>query len=111
MNREEVPSPPAGEGGAPHSRAAGEGDASRATPLGRARELRHTMTDAEHALWRILRNRRFAETKFRRQVPIGPYVADFVSYDTRLVIEADGGQHCESRRDEARDAWFRRAGI
>ena len=46
-------------------------------------------------LWRILRNRQFAGVKFRRQVSIGPYIADFVCYDARLVIEADGGQHNE----------------
>jgi very-short-patch-repair endonuclease len=64
------------------------------------------MTDAEHALWRILRNRQFAGVKVRRQVSIGPYIADFVCYDAGLVIEADGGQHNESYADEVRDAWF-----
>lgn len=102
------PSSLAGEGGGRHSRAPGEGEATRATPLSRARGLRHTMTDAEHGLWRILRNRQFAQTKFRRQVPIGPYIADFVCYEARLVIEADGGQHADSASDAARDAWFAR---
>ncbi len=64
------------------------------------------MTDAEHALWRILRNRQFAGVKVRRQVSIGPYIADFVCYDARLVIEADGGQHNESKADNLRDVWF-----
>jgi very-short-patch-repair endonuclease len=69
------------------------------------------MTDAEQALWRILRNRRFAGVKFRREVSIGPYIADFVCYDARLVIEADGGQHNESCSDRVRDAWFTAEGF
>jgi very-short-patch-repair endonuclease len=69
------------------------------------------MTDAEHALWRILRNRQFEGTKFRRQVPIGPYIADFACYGARLIIEADGGQHSESSRDAIRDAWFAAQGF
>ena len=68
--------------------------------------MRHTMTDAEHALWRILRNRQFEGVKFRRQVLVGPYIGDFVCYDARLVIEADGGQHNKSKADRGRDAWF-----
>jgi 2-isopropylmalate synthase len=69
------------------------------------------MTDSEHALWRILRNRQFAQAKFRRQAPVGPYAADFLCYDGRLVIEADGGQHCESAKDRVRDAWFAEQGF
>ncbi|MGO9460688.1 MAG: endonuclease domain-containing protein, partial [Rhodomicrobium sp.] len=92
-------------------RAPGEGEATRPTPLNRARSLRHNMTDAEHGLWRILRNRQFAATKFRRQVPIGLYIADFVCYEARLIIEADGGQHADSARDLARDAWFEAQGF
>jgi 2-isopropylmalate synthase len=104
--REAKPSPLAGEGGVRHGRAPGEGEAAHITRLSRARQLRQDMTDSEHVLWRILRNRQFEDVKFRRQVSIGPYIADFVCYDARLVIEADGGQHNESRADEARDAWF-----
>ena len=89
------PSPLAGEGGVRQCRAPGEGGTPRLSLLSRARELRHNTTDAEHALWRILRNRQFEGVKFRRQVSIGPYFADFVCYDARLVIEADGGQHNE----------------
>ena len=69
------------------------------------------MTEAEHVLWRILRDRRFAGTKFRRQVPIGPYVADFACFNARLIIEADGGQHNESHSDAVRDAWFAAQGF
>jgi very-short-patch-repair endonuclease len=60
-------------------------------------------TDAEVALWRLLRSRRMAEMKFRRQVPIGPWIVDFVSFEHRLVVEADGSQHADSERDMRRD--------
>ena len=104
--REVQPSPLVGEGGARYCRAPGEGGTPRLSLLSRARELRHNMTDAEHAVWRILRNRQFSGVQFRRQVSIGPYIADFVCYDARLVIEADGGQHNELQADRVRDAWF-----
>ncbi|QPC44402.1 endonuclease domain-containing protein [Kaustia mangrovi] len=61
------------------------------------------MTDAERKLWRALRSRQFQAVKFRRQVPVGPYIADFLAYDHRLIIEVDGGQHAENRRDMARE--------
>jgi very-short-patch-repair endonuclease len=64
------------------------------------------MTDAERKLWFALRDRRFANFKFRRQVPLGAFIADFVCYETRVVIEVDGGQHAESVRDAGRDRWF-----
>ena len=58
-----------------------------------ARGLRARMTDAELRLWHHLRDRRLLGHKFRRQVPIGPYIADFACLQSRLVIEIDGGQH------------------
>jgi very-short-patch-repair endonuclease len=64
------------------------------------------MTDAERKLWFALKDRRFAAFKFRRQVPVGPYIADFLSFELRLVIEVDGGQHTESARDVERDNWL-----
>jgi very-short-patch-repair endonuclease len=69
------------------------------------------MTVAERKLWYMLRDRRFAGAKFRRQVPLGRYVADFLSFERRLVVEVDGSQHAESRSDPARDAWFRAEGF
>ena len=72
----------------------------------RARELRSRMTDTERKLWFALRDRRFAGFKFRRQVPIGPFIADFVCFEARLVIEVDGGQHADSVQDRRRDRWF-----
>jgi very-short-patch-repair endonuclease len=73
---------------------------------GNARGLRRRMTDAERKLWFAVRDRRFAEFKFRRQVPLGPYIADFVCFDARLVVEVDGGQHADSVADDERDRWF-----
>ena len=58
-----------------------------------ARKLRREQTSFERRLWSALRNRRLAHCKFRRQQPIGPYIADFVSFEMRLVIELDGSQH------------------
>jgi very-short-patch-repair endonuclease len=70
--------------------------------VSRARALRRNATDAEKALWLGLR-RAFRELKFRRQVPIGPYFADFLCLSARLVIEVDGGQHDEAKiYDEVR---------
>ena len=51
------------------------------------------MTPAEVILWRELRGRRFAKYKFRRQRPIGPYIADFYCHDAKLVVEVDGETH------------------
>ena len=64
----------------------------------RARELRANMTDAERALWRLLRES-FPEARFRRQVPIRSFIADFASHRARLVIEVDGGQHSPDSDD------------
>jgi very-short-patch-repair endonuclease len=72
----------------------------------RALELRKRMTVAERKLWFVLRDRRFAKFKFRRQVPIGRFIADFVCFERRLVIEVDGGQHADSISDQRRDRWF-----
>ena len=77
----------------------------------RARALRRQLTDAERKLWSILRQRQLGELKFRRQVPIGPYIVDFVCLRHRLIVEADGGQHCESKRDERRDAYLQAQGF
>ena len=70
-----------------------------------ARRLRRRSTDAERLLWRHLRRRRLADFKFRRQEPVGTYVPDFVCYESRLIVELDGGQHADDRAyDERRDA-------
>src|SRR5687768_11652249 len=68
-----------------------------------ARNMRQAPTDAEAAMWRLLRDRRLAGFKFRRQVPFQNYILDFVCFDKRLVIEIDGSQHATSSRDSLRD--------
>ncbi len=75
-----------------------------------AQPLRKRQTDAETRLWRHLHNRDLSGHKFRRQVPLGPYVVDFVCFDAKLIVEADGGQHAGSARDQERDAYFRERG-
>jgi very-short-patch-repair endonuclease len=67
-------------------------------------------TEAEQRLWRLLRDRRLGALKFRRQVPVGPYVVDFLCVGARMILEADGSQHGKSLRDEARDAYLVREG-
>ncbi len=75
-----------------------------------AKELRHNSTDAEKRLWERLRARRLGDLKFRRQVPVGPYIADFVCFEHRLIVEVDGSQHEGSENDVVRDAWLRANG-
>jgi len=82
--------------------------------LGRAKRLRQESTPAEEALWERLRDRGFLGLKFRRQVPIGPYVADFYCHERKLVLELDGGIHEEERQkvhDENRDANLKALGF
>lgn len=75
--------------------------------LDHARQLRQNQTDTEQFVWTRLRDRRFAEYKFRRQVPIGNYVVDFVCLEQRLIIELDGGQHTLQREyDAQRTLWL-----
>ena len=61
----------------------------------RARSLRAAQTEVERRLWQRLRNRQLNGAKFRRQQPIGSYIADFFCLDAKLVIELDGSQHAE----------------
>ncbi|GAB3344703.1 endonuclease domain-containing protein [Lysobacter tyrosinilyticus] len=61
----------------------------------RARELRSNATDAEKVLWRALRGKQLEGFRFRRQVPIAGFIADFLCPQARLIIELDGGQHAE----------------
>jgi len=77
----------------------------------RARELRQRSTDSERRLWHWLRNRQIDGVKFRRQVPLGPYVVDFLAADRRLVIEIDGSQHTlQQDYDRRRTAWLEEQG-
>jgi very-short-patch-repair endonuclease len=69
----------------------------------RARPLRRTPTPAEFALWTRIRARQLGGFKFVRQEPIDRYYVDFVCRERRLIVELDGGQHAEHRRDKQRD--------
>jgi very-short-patch-repair endonuclease len=76
-------------------------------PVEHARRLRKQTTDAERKLWSALRQKQLDGFKFRRQVPIGEFVADFACLSERLIIEVDGGQHDADReKDAARTAWL-----
>ena len=78
----------------------------------KARELRMNMTDAERRLWARLRRKQVNGHRFRRQVPIGPYFADFACFSARLVVEVDGTQHdLESAYEQARTARLERGGF
>ena len=80
----------------------------------RARALRSDLTKAERIIWYGLRAHRLEGAAFRRQTPIGPYIADFVSHAAKLIIEIDGGQHFEAgheARDKRRDAFLAAKGF
>ncbi len=88
---------------------------SAANPIRRnlAKRLRANTTSAEDRLWQGLRLFPMSGSHFRRQVPIGPYVADFACMAARLIIEVDGSQHGDDnhrRHDEARTRWLEAQG-
>lgn len=85
---------------------------ARYTPeaLKRAKQLRRKMTPQERLLWSRLRNRQLGNFKFRKQQPLGPFIADFVCQQVKLVIEADGSQHNDSCNDARRDRWMEEQG-
>ena len=78
----------------------------------RARQVRARATEAEQALWTLLRARRLAGLKFRRQQPLGCYIVDFFCEEAALVVEADGPIRAERRdHDCVRDAFLRTCGV
>ncbi|WLR91591.1 endonuclease domain-containing protein [Shinella zoogloeoides] len=80
----------------------------------RAKTLRRELTKAEQAMWDILRDFRTRGARFRRETPIGPYIADFAWLSARMVIEVDGDSHeTESgrRHDLRRDAFLNSQGF
>ena len=78
----------------------------------RARALRNNPTDAERHLWRHLRKRQLEGHRFRRQYPIGAYIADFACVERHLIVELNGGQHAEQAAyDHARDRYISQAGF
>ncbi len=84
-------------------------DKGYARPTARARELRNRATDAERALWQSINARKISGIRFNRQVPIGPFICDFVARSIHLVIEVDGGQHNETV-DATRTAFLENQG-
>ena len=77
-----------------------------------ARNLRKKQTEAETCLWRHLRNRGLKGHKFRRQHPVGPYIADFACPQKGLIVELDGGQHAfQHDNDAERTAYLRSRGF
>lgn len=75
-----------------------------------AKKLRRDMTEAEKLFWRKVRNRSLSGHKFRRQVPIGAYIVDFLCLEEKVVVEIDGGQHNENKKDEERDVLLSQLG-
>ena len=72
----------------------------------RAQDLRAALTPAERSLWHRVRARRLCGYKFVRQSQVGPYFADFLCREAKLVVELDGSQHVESPRDDRRDTYL-----
>ena len=112
----QIPSPPSGErvrvrGPAPQY---GKHRTRTAAARNFARQLRNKSTDAEKRLWRLLRDRRFNEFKFRRQYACGIYFLDFYCTVAKLAVELDGGGHGfpdQRTRDEKRNEFLTRLGI
>jgi very-short-patch-repair endonuclease len=116
------PLPPAGEGGAQRrvrnettDREAGvpsplRGEGGVRGSVKRARALPSSETDAEHRLWQVVRGRRLGGCKFVRQLPIGPYFADFACREAALIVELDGSQHFGSEHDEVRTRYLNSKG-
>ena len=86
---------------------------SRRSPekIARARELRQGDNQAEATLWNELKAKRLGGHKFVRQMPIGPYFADFACRNQKLIVELDGSQHAESSYDRRRDEFMRGQGF
>ena len=78
-----------------------------------AKQLRANQTEAERRLWNLVRNKRLAGARFRRQHPIGPYYADLFCFSAKLVVELDGSHHAEpdkATHDEIRTKWLTERG-
>ena len=74
--------------------------------------MRKRQTDAEKVLWWHLQRKQLEGVKFRRQAPIGKFIVDFVSFERKLIVEIDGGQHAlEKESDEEREGWLSTQGF
>ena len=82
----------------------------RPRPTNRAQKLRNNATDAERRLWKHLSRRQLEACKFSRQMPVGPYICDFLCHERKLIVEVDGGQHAENKRDVRRTAFLEAQG-
>ncbi|MGF9563566.1 DUF559 domain-containing protein [Neorhizobium sp. JUb45] len=78
----------------------------RAGKTSQARRLRRNETEEEYRLWSELRNRLLNGYKFARQVPLGPYIVDFLCRDRGLIVEIDGFHHADSMSDRIRTQWL-----
>ncbi len=110
------PSPPSGERAGVRGQTPQCGKHRTRTAPARdfARRLRNNSTEAEKRLWRLLRDRRFAEFKFRRQYPCGIYFLDFFCTSAKLAVEMDGGGHGfpdQRAKDEKRNQFLAEQGI
>ncbi|MCB2085039.1 MAG: endonuclease domain-containing protein [Sphingomonadaceae bacterium] len=76
-----------------------------------AKRMRREPTEAERRLWALLRAGRMAGFKFKRQEQIGDFIVDFICFQARLIVEADGSQHADSGSDVERDAWLASQGF
>lgn len=89
--------------------------AARAKPIARvrAKSLRQDMSPPERLLWSRLRKSQLAGLRFRKQHPIGPFIADFYCHDARLVVEIDGPTHAGAHAldDVKRDEWMHARGV
>lgn len=106
-----LPSPVAGEGGARSVTGEGARRSTNKKLQSFSRTMRKNPTETERTLWKLLRNRRFADHKFRRQVPVGRYIVDFICYEAKLIVELDGSQHAENTKDVVRDNWLKGQGF
>ncbi len=85
---------------------------SVATNRSRAREMRHHPVSAEKLFWSCVRNRQLGGFKFKRQVPVGPYIADFICMECSCIVELDGPLHAGRKGyDEARDKYLKNEGF
>ena len=82
----------------------------RSRPTKRAQQLRNNATDAEQVLWWRLRGRQLEGFKFSRQIPVGPFICDFLCRERKLIVELDGGQHAASPSDIRRTAYLEQEG-
>ena len=82
---------------------------NKLTTLGK--NLRKRPTDAEQLLWEYLKMKQMEVLKFRRQQQLDNYIVDFVCFESRIIIEVDGGQHAENNKDRQRDSYLKRNGF